>query len=47
MAKRGRPTKKVVRRRKEAKAKTELMLLFAILVVVAILVGGYLYIMNK
>ena len=47
MAKRGRPSRKVVKRRKEAKAKTELMLLFAILVVVAIIVGGYLYISNK
>ena len=41
MAKRGRPSNKVVKRRKEAKAKSELMLLFAILLIVAICVVGY------
>ncbi len=47
MAKRGRPSRKVVKRRKEAKAKSELMLLFAIFVIVALIVVGYLMMQNK
>ena len=41
MAKRGRPSKKVLKRRKEAKQKSELFLLFAVLLLVAVCVAGY------
>ena len=41
MAKRGRPSKKVLRKRKERKQKSELLLLFAILILVALCVAGY------
>ena len=43
MAKRGRPSNKTLRKRREAKAKSELLLLFALLIIVAICVVGYLY----
>ena len=41
MAKRGRPTNKVVRKRKIAKSKGELSFLVAVFVVVLLLVIGY------
>lgn len=41
MAKRGRPSNKTIRKRKEAKSKSELTLLVGILVVVALVVAGY------
>ena len=41
MAKRGRPTNKVVKKRKETKSKSELSLLLAVLVIVALVVLGY------
>ncbi len=41
MAKRGRPTNKAVRKRKEARSKSELLLLFAVFVVVAAAIVGY------
>ncbi|MBR6689859.1 MAG: hypothetical protein IKL65_00815 [Bacilli bacterium] len=41
MAKRGRPSKKTIQKRKAAKSKSELTLLFGILVVVLLLVAGY------
>ena len=47
MAKRGRPSKKVLKKRKETKQKSELMLLFAIFIVVAILVAGYFTLIYK
>ena len=47
MAKRGRPTNKVVRKRKVAKSKSELSLLVAVFVVVLLLVVGYFMLFNK
>lgn len=41
MAKRGRPSKKTIKKRKEAKSKSELTLLLGILIVVALIVLGY------
>ena len=41
MAKRGRPSNKVIRKRKVAKSKSELSLLFGVFVVVLLLVVGY------
>ena len=41
MAKRGRPSKKTIKKRKEAKSKSELTLLLGALVIVALLVVGY------
>ena len=41
MAKRGRPSNKTIRKRKVAKSKSELSLLLAVFVVVALLVAGY------
>lgn len=41
MAKRGRPSKKTVRKRKEAKQKSELSLLFAVFIVLLLIVVGY------
>ena len=41
MAKRGRPSKKTIKKRKEAKSKSELSLLLGVLVVVALVVIGY------
>ena len=41
MAKRGRPSKKTIKKRKEAKSKSELTLLFGIFVVVVLIVLGY------
>ncbi len=41
MAKRGRPTNKVVRKRKIARSKSELSLLVAAFIVVLLLVVGY------
>ena len=43
MAKRGRPTNKVVRKRKVARSKSELSLLVAVFVVVLLLVVGYFF----
>ena len=42
MAKRGRPSNKTIRKRKEAKSKSELTLLVGILFVVALVVVGVL-----
>lgn len=47
MAKRGRPSKKTIQKRKAAKSKSELSLLVAVLVIVALLVVGYFLIFNK
>lgn len=47
MAKRGRPSKKTIQKRKVAKSKSELSLLVAVLVVVILLVAGYFLLMNK
>lgn len=47
MAKRGRPSKKTIRKRKEAKAKSELTLFFGIFVIVALCVIGYFLLTNK
>ncbi len=47
MAKRGRPSKKVIKKRKEAKSKSELSLLLGVFVVVALLVVGYFLLGNK
>lgn len=41
MAKRGRPSNKTIKKRKEAKSKSELTLLFGVFLVVLILVVGY------
>ena len=46
MAKRGRPSNKTIRKRKEAKSKSELTLLFGIFLVVLILVVGYFLLMK-
>lgn len=43
MAKRGRPSNKTLRKRKEAKQKSELLLLLAIFLVVLIGVVGFLF----
>ena len=42
MAKRGRPSKKTLQKRKETKQKSELVLLFGIFVLIAFVVIGYL-----
>ncbi len=41
MAKRGRPSKKVIQKRKKVKSQSELYILFALLLLVAIIVAGY------
>lgn len=41
MAKRGRPSNKVIKKRKVAKSKSELSLLVAVLVIVILAVAGY------
>ena len=41
MAKRGRPSKKTIKKRKEAKSKSELTLLVAVFVIVVLAVVGY------
>ena len=41
MAKRGRPSKKTIKKRKEAKSKSELSILLAVFVIVLLLVAGY------
>ena len=46
MAKRGRPTNKVVRKRKVAKSKSELWLLVAVFLVVLLLVAGYYFLIG-
>ena len=46
MAKRGRPTNKVVRKRKVAKSKSELWLLIAIFLVVLLCVAGYFFLVG-
>lgn len=46
MAKRGRPTNKVVRKRKVAKSKSELWLLLAVFFLVAVCVVGYFILFN-
>ena len=47
MAKRGRPSNKVIKKRKVAKSKSELSFLVAIFVVVLLLVAGYFLLFNK
>ena len=47
MAKRGRPSNKVIKKRKVAKSKSELSLLVATLVVVALLVACYFMLFYK
>lgn len=42
MAKRGRPSKKTIRKRKEAKQKSELMILVAVFFIVLVGVVGFL-----
>lgn len=46
MAKRGRPSKKTLKKRKEAKQKSELSLLIAVFVITLLLVAGYFF-LNK
>ena len=46
MAKRGRPSKKTIRKRKEAKSKSELLMLFCVFIIVLFLVIGYFLIIN-
>lgn len=46
MAKRGRPSKKTLKKRKEAKQKSELSLLIAVFVIALLLVAGYFF-LNK
>lgn len=41
MAKRGRPSNKTLQKRKETKQKSELSILVAVLIVIAIIVAGY------
>lgn len=41
MAKRGRPSKKTVKKRKQTKQKSKLLLLFAILIIIGFLVLEY------
>ena len=41
MAKRGRPSNKVIRKRKKAKSKSELFFLLAVLIIVILVVFGY------
>ena len=41
MSKRGRTSKKTLKKRKEAKSKSELTLLLGVLVIVALIVVGY------
>lgn len=43
MAKRGRPSKKTLKKRKEAKQKSELLILVAILFIVVLGVAAYLF----
>lgn len=47
MAKRGRPSKKTIKKRKEAKSKSELFLLLGVLLIVALCVVGYFLITSK
>ena len=47
MAKRGRPTNKVVRKRKIAKSKSELSGLVGVFIIVLLLVVGYFMLINK
>ena len=47
MAKRGRPSNKVVRKRKIAKSKSELTFLVGVFVIVLLLVVGYFLLKNK
>ena len=46
MAKRGRPTNKMVAKRKYARSKSELTLLVGVFVVVALLVAGYFFLIK-
>lgn len=46
MAKRGRPSRKTIKKRKEIKAKSELVLLLGILMVVVLLITGYFTLFN-
>ncbi len=46
MAKRGRPSNKTIRKRKEAKSKSELSLLVAVFMVAALLVAGYFFLVK-
>ena len=41
MAKRGRPSKKTLKKRRETKSKSELTLLLGIFVVILLIVAGY------
>ena len=47
MAKRGRPSKKTIKKRKEAKSKSELSLLLGVLLIVALCVVGYFLFTSK
>ncbi len=47
MAKRGRPSKKTIRKRKEAKSKSELSILFGVLVIVVLIIVGYFLLQGK
>lgn len=47
MAKRGRPSNKTIKKRKEAKSKSELSLFVGILVVVILVVVGYFLLSNN
>ena len=46
MAKRGRPSKKTIAKRKAAKSKSELSFLLGILIIAALLVAGYFLLMK-
>lgn len=43
MAKRGRPSKKTIAKRKVARSKSELSLLVGVLAIVALVVAGYFF----
>lgn len=47
MAKRGRPTNKVVRKRKIARSKNELSSLVVVFIIVLVIVVGYFVLINK
>lgn len=47
MAKRGRPSKKTIKKRKEAKSKSELSLLLGVLLIVVLCVVGYFLFTSK
>ena len=47
MARRGRPSKKTLKKRKAAKKKSQRLLLFAFLILVALGIAGYFFITKQ